>query len=141
MDVLMDYINELNWVAVLAATLAAFVVGAVWYSNALFAKPWMKGAKITEKDMKNADMVKPMVVGLLVTFASAVALAVVYDVLALEGAIDGALLGVLVAAGFIATNKIMHNMFEMKPTDYTVITVSGDLVSLAVMGAVLGLLA
>ena len=139
MDVLMDYVNELNWVAVVVAALAAFAVGAVWYSNALFAKPWMKGAKLTEKEMKNADMIKPMVVGLLTTFVGAAALAVLFDVLALSGAVDGALLGVLVAAGFIGTNKLMHNMFEIKSSNYTVITIAGDIVSLAVMGAVLGL--
>lgn len=140
MDVLMDYINELNWVAVLVATLAAFAVGAAWYSQALFGKQWMKGAGLSKKDVENADMVKPMVLGLLTTFISAVALGVLFDVLALDGVVDGALIGVLVSVGFIVTNKIMHNMFEQKSTDYTVITVSGDIVTLAVMGAVLALL-
>lgn len=139
MDVLMDYVGELNWVAVLAATVAAFAVGAVWYSKALFAKPWMKGAGLKEKDIEQADMVKSMVSGVVTTFIGAVAFAVLFDVLALDGVLDGALLGVMVAVGFIGTNKVMHNMFELKPTDYTVITVSGDIVTLAVMGAVLAL--
>lgn len=140
MDVLIDYVNQLNWVAVFAAAVAAFVVGAVWYSQALFAKPWMKAAGLTDKKAKDAGMAKPMIVGFLVTLVSATALAVVFDVLALEGAVDGGLLGLLVAGGFIATNKIMHALFELKPTNYIFITVGGDLVALAVMGAVLGLL-
>ncbi len=140
MDVLMDYVNELNWLAVLASAIAAFAVGAIWYSQAVFGKQWMKGAGLTEKDTKNASMATPMIGGYITVVITAVALAVMYDVLALSGVVDGAMLGVLAAVGFIVTNKVMHCLFEQKPTDYVLITCAGDVVSLAVMGAVLGLL-
>lgn len=140
MEVLMDYVSELNWLAVLAGTVAAFVVGAVWYSQAVFGKQWMKGAGLTEKETKNADMVTPMVGGVVTTLISTIGLAVLFDVLALEGVLNGALLGAMVAVAFVVTNKVMHNLFEQKPSDYMLITISGDIVALAVAGAVLALL-
>ena len=32
----------IDWLAVLAATIASFAVGAVWYSPLLFVKPWQR---------------------------------------------------------------------------------------------------
>ena len=43
MEVLMDYVEQLNWVAVLVSAAAAFAVGAIWFSQAVFGKAWMKG--------------------------------------------------------------------------------------------------
>lgn len=41
---------DINWLAVLAAVVVNMVVGFVWYSPALFAKPWAKytGRKMDE---------------------------------------------------------------------------------------------
>jgi uncharacterized membrane protein len=140
MDVLIDYLNQLNWLAVLAAAIAAFATGALWYSKALFLEPWMKGAGLSKKDVENPDMAKSMGGGFVSVLISAVALAIVYDVLALDGVVDGLLLGVLVAIGFVVSNKLMHTLFEMKPNSYILVTSAGDVVALGVMGAVLGLL-
>lgn len=140
MDVLIDYLNQLNWLAVLAGTVAAFATGALWYSKALFLEPWMKGAGLTKKDVENPNMLKTMGGGFVSTLVSAIALAVVYDVLALDGVFDGLLLGVLVALGFVVSNKLMHTLFEMKPNNYILITSAGDVVAFGVMGAVIGLL-
>lgn len=140
MDVLIDYLNQLNWIAVLAGTVAAFATGALWYSKALFLEPWMKGAGLSKKDVENPNMLKTMGGGFVSTLVSAIALAVVYDVLALDGVLDGLLLGVLVALGFVVSNKLMHTLFEMKPNSYILVTSAGDVVALGVMGAVIGLL-
>ena len=33
---------DINWVAVMVAAFVAYVLGALWYSPALFAKQWMR---------------------------------------------------------------------------------------------------
>ncbi|PIR74262.1 MAG: DUF1761 domain-containing protein [Candidatus Magasanikbacteria bacterium CG10_big_fil_rev_8_21_14_0_10_47_10] len=40
---------EVNYVAILVAAVASFVVGWIWYGP-LFGKPWMKMMGMTEKD-------------------------------------------------------------------------------------------
>jgi membrane-associated HD superfamily phosphohydrolase len=42
----------INHLAVFAAALSDFVVGALWYSPLLFAKVWMRETGITEEKMK-----------------------------------------------------------------------------------------
>lgn len=59
MDVLIDYVKQLNWLAVVLAAAAAFVVGFIWYSRGVFGKAWMKSAGLKEKDISSGDMITP----------------------------------------------------------------------------------
>ena len=42
---------EISWIAVIAATIIAFVVGGLWYGP-LFLKPWQREAGISDADMQ-----------------------------------------------------------------------------------------
>lgn len=137
MEVLLDYVSELNWLAVVVATLVAFAIGAVWYTPALFGKAWMKAIGLKESDAKKANMVQPIVLTLVGTLISAIALGVLVQVLALTTVWQGATFGVLVALAFLATNKVMQAQFELRPLSYNVITSAADVVTLGIMGAIL----
>lgn len=50
--------NSINWLAVLAAGISAFVLGGVWYSPALFGKAWMKENNLTVEDVKKGNAMK-----------------------------------------------------------------------------------
>ena len=41
--------DALNWAAVFAGTILAFMAGWIWYGK-LFRNPWMIGSRLTEKD-------------------------------------------------------------------------------------------
>lgn len=135
METLMDYINELNWIAVLVATMAGFIVSAIWYS-VLFGKPWQKAAGLKDKDVKNAGS-KPLVLGFVTLFITAAAMGVLLPVLALTTALQGASFGILAGLAFIATNKAMTMTFEQRSPTLFWINVGGDTITLAVIGAVL----
>jgi hypothetical protein len=47
---------EVNYLAVVAAAVATFVLGGLWYSPALFGKAWQREAGVSEQQMKNANM-------------------------------------------------------------------------------------
>jgi Protein of unknown function (DUF1761) len=47
---------EVNYLAVIAAAVATFVLGGLWYSPALFGKVWQREAGVTEEKMKSANM-------------------------------------------------------------------------------------
>ncbi len=141
MDVLMDYIEQLDWVAVLVAAAASFVTSGIWYSPNALGKQWMKAAGLNAKNKKltNDKMTVVMIISALTVVLTAVALAVLADVLAIKGFVDGAVLGALVAGGFIVTNNGMHKLYEQRPPMHFAIQAVGDVVALAVMGGVLGL--
>ena len=47
---------EVNYLAVIAAAVATFLLGGLWYSPALFGKVWQREAGVSEEQMKNANM-------------------------------------------------------------------------------------
>lgn len=137
MEVILDYVQELNWLAVVAATLVAFVVGAVWYMPALFGKAWMKATGLTEKDTQKANMAQAISLTIVGTFVAAMAIGVLVQVLALTEAWQGAAFGALIAIALVGTNKVMQSQFELRPLSYNVITTACDVVAMGLMGAIL----
>ena len=47
---------DVNYLAVVAAAVATFLLGGLWYSPALFGKAWQREAGVSEEQMKNANM-------------------------------------------------------------------------------------
>lgn len=47
---------EINWWATVAAAIAAFGIGAVWYSPALFARSWQREAGLSDEALKQGSM-------------------------------------------------------------------------------------
>ena len=45
---------HVNWLAVLAAAAASFVLGGAWYSG-LFAKPWAAAAGVSDEQMRGGN--------------------------------------------------------------------------------------
>ena len=46
---------EFNVLAVLAAAVATFVLGVLWYSPALFGKAWQREAGVTDEQMRTSN--------------------------------------------------------------------------------------
>lgn len=46
----------IDWIAVLVAGVAGFLVGAVWYSPVLFAKAWQREAGVSDEKLKSGNM-------------------------------------------------------------------------------------
>ena len=51
---------EMNVWAVLAAALSSLVLGALWYSPALFVRAWMRESGVTEERAKAANPAKTL---------------------------------------------------------------------------------
>ncbi|MGZ3183643.1 MAG: DUF1761 domain-containing protein [Telluria sp.] len=47
---------EISYTAVIAAAVASFVLGGLWYSPVLFARAWQREAGVTDEQLKNANM-------------------------------------------------------------------------------------
>lgn len=137
MQVLFDYVQELNILAVLLAAVAAFAVGAIWYAEPVFGKLWMKEVGLTKKDTQNANMPKTIGLSFAATVISAVAVGVLVQVLDLTTALQGASFGIMVAVGILATNKLMMAQFEQRSLTYSLLSLGGDVAALGVMGAIL----
>lgn len=104
---LFDAFDDLNWLAVIVAALAYWVLGAIWYSDPLFGKQWLAATGVTE--MKpNA---KQIVGNLVMWFLAALALGLIAVGISADGVGDGVVLGHVASFAFIGTNRINENLY------------------------------
>lgn len=70
--------DNINYLAVLAATVLSFLLGWLWYSPILFGKAWMAEMGFTKEMMDKArqeGMAKQMLMGFVIAFITAFYLA------------------------------------------------------------------
>jgi hypothetical protein len=84
---------NINWLAVLLAAVASFIVGGLWYS-VLFAKVWQREAGLTDDQLKRGTA-QVFVGSFLLTVVMAVVLAAF---IGSGGAVFGALAGLAAGA-------------------------------------------
>ena len=49
---------EVNYLAVVIAAVASFLLGGLWYSNVLFGKVWQRESGVTDEQLNNGNMAK-----------------------------------------------------------------------------------
>lgn len=127
---------NINWLAVLAAGLTAFMVGGIWYSKILFANAWMTDSHLTSEQLKTGN--KGKIFGFAFFFSLLMAATIA---LFLSGEKGG--LGYGAAVGFhlglLAFSAIaIHSLFELKSWRHIFINGGYIVVSLTLMGAIIG---
>ena len=134
-------IPEINYWAVLLATLSSMLVGTIWYARGVFGTRWAKLANV-DMDRPGSSAVGPIVVTVLVSFVTAWVLAGA-STIAWHFYGGGYLLStlgtaVILWAGFTAARFITHDQFEGRPTSLTVMNIAHELVTFVVMAVIIG---
>ncbi|MFP4469425.1 MAG: DUF1761 domain-containing protein [Bacteroidales bacterium] len=127
---------NVNWLAVIAATLSSFVLGALWYSPALFGKAWMKENNFTIEDLKGSNMVAMYGLTFLLSFVIATNLAFFFgsEINLTMGMLYGGLAGFGWASMALGTIYI----FERKTFRLWLIHAGYITLQFVIMGAILG---
>jgi hypothetical protein len=132
-------VPEINWLAVIIATLSTMVVGSIWYTPKVFGNWWIKTAKVE----MGGSAVGPIVVTLIVSFISAWVLAGAAAIA--QGFYGGSFLAntiitaIILWAGFTAARFVTHDAFERRPAMLTVLNIAHELVTFVVMALIIGL--
>jgi Protein of unknown function (DUF1761) len=126
----------IDWLAVAVATLAAFAVGAVWYSPLLFTKAWLRESGVSQERAQQANMAVTFGCALGLIFLATVVFAVFLgpDVDLRSGALYGFLAGLFWVTAYFGVNYL----FEQRSFKLFLINGGYNVVSFTVMGAVLG---
>ncbi|MCE2461592.1 MAG: DUF1761 domain-containing protein [Pseudomonadales bacterium] len=98
----------LNWWAILVATVAAFMLGYVWYGPA-FGKAWLAALGKTEDEIEPSPT--PFIVSAVAALATCLVVAALMSGLGMTGIGDGAILGLLTGVGFIAASMASDTAF------------------------------
>jgi hypothetical protein len=124
--------SELNIWAILVAGVMNMVIGASWYSEALFGKKWMAylGFKKEELNPSAALFGFVFILGLLVAVVMA---------LFLQGAsaLEGLLYGALIGLGLVIPTLITHALYEQRKAGLILLTSGHVLVNFMAFGALL----
>ncbi|GHD43538.1 DUF1761 domain-containing protein [Mycetocola manganoxydans] len=135
-------IPEINYWAVLLATLSSMVVGSIWYTPKVFGNYWMKQANITPSG-NTKDAIRPILLTLIVSFITAWVLAgatyLSWDFYGGSFLLNALLTGVILWAGFTAARFITHDAFDGRPAGLTVLNVAHELVTIVIMALIIGI--
>ena len=134
-------IPEINYWAVLAATVASIVIGSVWYTPKVFGERWKRWGGVADPETSTQAWL-PIVVSIVLAFllawvlAGSVAIAWhFYGGTYLASAI---ITGLTLWAGFTAGRLITHDVFAGRPSQLTVLNISYELVLVIAMSAIIG---
>jgi hypothetical protein len=126
---------------ILVASIAAFGIGALWYSPILFGRQWMALVKMTDADAANAKergVAKLYVAQFIATAVTFAAMAFIIRATGSDTAKQGIFIACLVWLGFPVMSTIGDMLWQKKPLKLAMISLLGTLVSWIVGGAIIG---
>lgn len=133
---------EVNLLGVFLAAVSSMVVGGIWYAKGVFGKKWMALVGMTEEKAKKGS-VQALSVAFIMSLLTAYVLAHVielshnfYQFPYLQTGLTSA---ITMWSGFVFTRLVTHDLFEQRPMMLTFMNIMNELVTLLVMGVVLGL--
>jgi hypothetical protein len=137
------HFHHINLLGVLVAAISTMVVGLLWYSPLLFAKPWVREMGYDMNDKAKMEEMKksagPAYAGSFVaSLVSAFVLALFLHWTKAENWQFGALIGFHVWLGFVATVQLTGVLFMKQSMKLFAINTGYQLVCYLVMGAILG---
>jgi hypothetical protein len=129
-------------VPVFVAALATMVVGFIWYSPLLFAKPWTILMGYDPNDKAKMDEMRKAAgkmygLSFVASLVSAFVLAKIIDVTSVNTALYGMKVAFAVWLGFVTTVQLTGALFGRQPTKLYLINTGYQLVCYLVMGAIL----
>jgi hypothetical protein len=110
-----EFFSQINWLAVFVASLAYFMIGAIWYSKAVFGSKW---AALVKLDMSDPNLKKGMgkmmaatfFLVLLTTFGLALFIVKIkFGVNLLYGIEIGLLTGICYESNAVSINYVYEN--------------------------------
>ena len=137
---------EINYIAVIGATIVAMGVGALWYSPMLFAKKWMEVIGVTNADYeankaeKNRMMMKLLALQLVLTFVQAYIIAHFIKAWSDASGVETAL---FIFVGFVVPTLAMNSMWGNESSKNAwmrfLIQAGGQLVIFVLFGLIFGM--
>lgn len=128
-----------NHLAILVSALILWLLGAIWYSPILFAKPWAATVGIVPGKSKKSSMLTGMISSFILDLVLSLILA---HVVLWSGANtfgSGSFIGAIVWMGFFAAPNLPQGIYEGRPFKLFAINTGYWLVGLLITGGLLAI--
>ena len=127
---------HLDYPAILAAALLAFVIGGAWYSPLFFARVWMREAGLDDAALKRGRPVRVFGLAFICSLVMAFNLAAFLGARATVG--FGALAGLATGLGWVAMSLAVVYLFEQRSLRLWLVNAGYQVVTYTLMGALIG---
>jgi Protein of unknown function (DUF1761) len=134
-EAVMPEFGDINWLAVLAAVVAAQIIGFLWYGP-IFGKAWMAATGKTQDQMGNTT--PAMITGVVCSVLTAIALALMLLLSQTPEVVSGIKIGLVAAIGFSGATIVVNSVYQGTNRTVMWLAVGYQLVALTAMGAILG---
>jgi hypothetical protein len=125
-----------NWIAIIVATIAAMVIGFIWYSNMGFGKSWQA---LSGHIMGQGQAVGPLyALTALAALVECIALSWFISSTGYKTGAGGAIIGLYAGLGFIATAFFSQVLFAGRPPRLYAIDAGYQVFQAVVLGAIIG---
>lgn len=111
---LWDTLGDLNWLAVLVAAVAYFVLGGLWYGLPPMAKTWMRATGIEVPEGQGAP-VAIFALTFVAYLVAATATAALAHAIGSETLQDAVGLGLVIGIGYALTLTAVGVLYDRKP--------------------------
>ena len=127
---------DVNWIAVLLCAVSSLVLGGIWYSPVLFAKPWQRAAGLSDEAAKSGNM--GLIFGL--TFVLSLVAAYVFAMFLGRNFGLGPAIGAGASAGlcWVAASLGISYLFERRPLNLWLINGGYHTLQFTLFGLILG---
>ena len=111
-----EIFSQINWLAVLVAAIAYFMLGALWYSKALFGSKWAAAVGLNMNDPdKSKGMAKMMIGTFVLILFTCIGLALLVNRLDISILQSGLKLGAITGICFATTAVAISFIYESRP--------------------------
>jgi hypothetical protein len=133
---ILDFFGDLNWLAIVVATLAWFAFSAVWYSIPPLSSAWQTAAKVdmTGEGAPLAVLFIPTLIGYFVT---TIVIALIVRAIGATEVVDGITLGVVLGVGFGAVGALINQIYEQKGATYWLINGVNAVIAYVIVAVIL----
>ena len=125
--------GQLNYIAIALGAVLNMILGTLWYGP-FFGKLWLKLIDKSKEDIESKPIL--YVLSFVAAFAAALVLALVVNAFGSATIWSGALAGIVLWAGMVATTTLTFSIFEGPPIKVWLLFVLYQLVIFVVEGAV-----
>jgi xanthine/uracil permease len=132
---------DINLWAILFGGIASMAIGTIYYSPQLFAKEWMKLAKVDAKHFQKEmpKIMSGLFVAALVTAYVLAYITFLYHYFFQDSWLQaGVLTSLILWLGISATSIFIHNSVDQRPRMLTFLSLGNRLLSLLAMGLIIG---
>jgi len=131
---ILEFFGDLNWPAIVVATVAWFVFSAIWYSVPPISNAWQRAARVTATEGPPlATLLIPTFIGYLVT---AIVIALLARGIGATSLAEGIALGVTLGVGFGLVGAFVSQLYEQKGGSYWLINGANSIIAYSIVAVI-----